>query len=322
MKALVTGGTGFIGSHLVDALIARGARVTVLTRFPRRKLPPDWPGVEIVKGDLANLEALRIASRGQDVIYHCAGLVAARNEAEFFAINRDGTERLLAAAAEGSRARFILVSSLSAAGPSPRGGRKQGHEPAEPVNSYGRSKLAAETVVRAGSLPWTIIRPPAVYGPRDKELLRVFKAVRFGLLPIFGDGNQELSMVYVADLVSAMIATGSSQAAVGKVLYPCHREVVTSTMFAREVAKAMGRRIRFVKLSRWFTSGVFGVTSTAARLARVTTMLAPDKIFELYAPAWTADPGVLETATGWKAEFDLARGVPETARWYRGAGWV
>lgn len=318
----MTGGTGFIGSHLVDALIAADEQVTVLTRFPRRKLPPDWPGVDIVKGDLANVEALRLASRDQEVIYHCAGLVAARNEAEFLAVNRDGTERLLEAATEVSSARFLLVSSLSAAGPSARGGRKRDDEPAHPVNGYGRSKLAGEAVVRAGSLPWTIIRPPAVYGPRDKELLRVFKAVRYGVLPIFGDGGQELSMVYVTDLVAAMLAAGRNHAAVGQVFYPCHREVVTSASFAREVAKAMDRKIRFVSLSRWFTSGLFGVTATAARLARVTTMLAPDKVCELYAPAWTADPGLLENTTGWRAEFDVERGVQETARWYREAGWV
>jgi len=322
MRALVTGGTGFIGSHIIEALLGAGDQVTVLFRTPRKAAGLEERGVRLVPGDLSNVEALRTAARDQDVIYHLGGLVAAHTEKGFFAVNRDGTARVLAAAAQVSRARVVFISSLAAAGPSPRGGRRHGDERAEPVSGYGRSKLAGEEVVRAGTLPWTIIRPPGVYGPRDPEFLRVFKAVRYPVIPVFGDGGQELSLVYVVDLARALVAVGRSEAAIGGIFYPCHPEVVTSAGFANTVAGAMGRRIRLVSLPRWFAGVLFGITATAARLTGGTTLLTPDKANELFAAAWTADPEPLTAATGWRAEYDLLRGTRATAEWYRSAGWL
>jgi hypothetical protein len=136
-------------------------------------LPGRCPGptASTDRGDLDDPEALVRAAEGVDVIYHVAGLVMARDEAEFHAVNAEGTRRLLEAAAP-SGARFVLVSSLAAGGPTVPGRPLLGHEPPHPVTAYGRSKLAAEAVVRAGPLPWTIVRPPAVYGPRDREMFR------------------------------------------------------------------------------------------------------------------------------------------------------
>ena len=278
MKALVTGGTGFVGGHLIDALLRAGDTVTTLARNPRKAAGLTERGVRVIPGDLEDGAALRAAARGQQVIYHAAGLVAARDEAGFLAVNRDGTARLLAAAAEvcPPDTRLVLVSSLAAAGPSPRGGRRRGDEPPAPVTGYGRSKLAGETVVRGGALPWTIVRPPAVYGPRDREFLRVFKAIRLGVVPVFGDGGQELSLVYVTDLAEALAAVGRSESAAGRVFYPCHPEVVTSAGLARALARAMGRPVRLVKLPRWLATGALGITATAARLTGGTTLLTRD----------------------------------------------
>jgi len=321
MKALVTGGTGFVGGHLVDALLTAGDQVTLLVRSPAKARGLAERGIRVVEGDLDDPAALRAAAREQDVVYHAAGLVAARDEAEFLAINRDGTARLLAAAAEVSGARFVLISSLAAAGPVPRGSRRRGDEPAEPVTAYGRSKLAGERVVRAGPLPWSIVRPPAVYGPRDAEFLRVFKATRLGVVPVFGDGLQELSLVYAPDLAEALAAVGRS-ATVGQVLYPCHPEVVTSAGLARGIARAMGRSIRVMRLPRWTAALGLGITASAARMTGRTTLLTRDKANEFFAPAWTADPAALTGATGWAARHDLARGAEATAAWYRTAGWL
>ncbi|MGQ0703069.1 MAG: NAD-dependent epimerase/dehydratase family protein [Gemmatimonadales bacterium] len=324
MRALVTGGTGFVGSHLIDAVLQAGDSVTALVRSPAKAGPLRDRGVRLVAGDLGDKEALRAAARDQDIVYHCAGLVKARSKSDFFAVNRDGTARVLGAAAEGSpRARFVYVSSLSAAGPSGRGERRSDHEPPAPASGYGRSKLAGEQVVQAGPLPWTILRPPGVYGPRDTEFLRVFRAARYGILPVFGDGGQELSLVHATDLARALLAAGRSQATIGGVFYPCHPAVVTSAGLARAVAKAMEReRVRLVHLPRWLAHGLFGLTATAAQLAGATTLLTPDKAAELFAPAWTADPGPLEAASGWRAEYDLVRGLGDTAAWYRQAGWL
>lgn len=318
----MTGGTGFVGGHLIDALLQSGDSVTALVRTHQKGAGLAERGVRIVVGDLGDHAALRAATRDQEVIYHSAGLVAALSEAGFLAVNRDGTARLLAAAGEVSRARFVLISSLAAAGPSPRGERRRGDETPEPLTAYGRSKLAGEQVVRAGPLSWTIVRPPAVYGPRDAEFLRIFKAVRLRVIPVFGDGAQELSLVYAPDLAAALAALGRSEAAAGGIFYPCHPEVQSSAGLARGIARAMGKRIRVLGLPRWVASGALGLASTAARLTGGTTLLTPDKANEFFAPAWTADPAPLETATGWRAEHDLAAGAAATVAWYREAGWL
>lgn len=323
MRALVTGGTGFVGGHLIDALLRAGDTVTTLARSPAKAAGLAQRGVRVVTGHLGDAGALRDATRDQEVIYHSAGLVAARDEAGFLAVNRDGTGHMLAAATEAAgSARFVLVSSLAAAGPSPRGGRRRGDEPPEPVTGYGRSKLAGEALVRAGSLPWIIVRPPAVYGPRDPEFLRVFKAVRLGVLPVFGDGGQELSLVYAPDLADALTALGRAAKASGGIFYPCHPEVVSSAGLARGIARAMSRSVRVVGLPRWVAAGALRLSSTAARLTGGTTLLTPDKANEFFAPAWTADPTPLELATGWRASHDLATGAAATAAWYRAEGWL
>lgn len=322
MRVLVTGGTGFVGGHLIDALLRAGDSVTTLVRSPKKAVGLAERGVHIVSGDLDDSAALREAARDQEVVYHCAGVVAARDEAGFLAINRDGTARVLAAASEVSGARFVLISSLAAAGPSPRGGRRHGDEPPAPVTAYGRSKLAGEQVVRAGKLPWTIVRPPGVYGPRDPEFLRVFKVVRLGIVPVFGDGAQELSLVYAPDLAEALGALGRSSAASEGIFYPCHPEVVTSAGLARAFGQVMGRTVRIIGLPRWVASGALGLSSTAARLTGGTTLLTPDKANEFFAAAWTANPEPLSAVTGWRAGHDLASGAEATAAWYRAAGWL
>jgi nucleoside-diphosphate-sugar epimerase len=325
MNALVTGATGFVGRHLVDALVQAGDTVTALVRSPEKGKVLGG-GVRLAPGDLGSMEALRSAVHGQDVVYHVAGLVAARSEAGFLAVNRDGTLRLLEAAADAGRPRIVLVSSLAAGGPVARGSRRSGDEEAAPVTAYGRSKLAGERAVRRAELPWVIVRPPAVYGPFDTEMLRVFRAVRLGVMPVFGDGSQELSLVYGPDLGRALAAAGRIEAAEGKILYPCHPEVVTTAGLVEIVAAAMTRKARktrktrLIRLPRWVARSALGVTGTLARLTGRSTVLTPDKAAEFFAPAWTCDPAPLTALTGWQAAFDLSRGAAATAAWYRERG--
>ena len=322
MKVMVTGGTGFVGGHLVDALLRAGDDVTALVRSPGKASGLAERGVRIAVGDLDDSAALRAATEGQDVIYHVGGLIRARSAAEFLAVNRDGTARLVEAASAVSRARIVLVSSLAAGGPVARGSRRTGDEPAHPVTDYGRSKLAGEAVVRSGTLPWTIARPPIVYGPRDGEFLRAFKMVRLGIVPVFGDGTQELSLVYAPDLAEGLAAIGRCQQTAGRVLYPCHGEVLSTAGLVKTIARVMQRRIRVVRLPRPAAELGLGLTSLAAGLRGRATLLTRDKAHEFFAPAWTADPGPLEAATGWRAGHGLADGLEATAAWYRAAGWL
>ena len=322
MKALVTGATGFVGRHLVDALLRRGDTVTALIRSPQKAQEIADLGVRLIKGDLDELNAMARACEGQDVVYHVAGLVAARNEAEFFQVNRHGTLALLKAATAAGCKRFVLVSSAAAAGPSLPGVPLKGDEPPDPVTTYGRSKLAGEEVVRGGKIPWTIVRPPAVYGPGDRELLRIFKLARLGIAPVFGGGRQELSLVYGPDLGEALAAAGHAPGAFGKIYYACHPEVVTSGAMVREIGRAMGKSVRLLPLPAMLAKGILTVTGAAARLTGKATLLTRDKAHEFLAPAWTADPARLTADTGWRAEHDLTAGVRGTLEWYREKRWL
>lgn len=322
MRALVTGATGFVGSHLAEALRQRGDEVTALARSPAKAEALIAAGVKVVPGDLHDIRALERATDRQDVVYHVAGLVAARDEAEFLRANRDGTRNIVAAA-EGARApRFVLVSSLAAAGPAPRGAPLTGQETPRPVTAYGRSKLAAEQTVKESALRWSVIRPPIVYGPRDREVLKIFRLARLRIAPVFGDGAQELSAVHAADLAAALMAVASSPATISGTYTACHPEVFTTAELGTAVGAAMQRSVATVRIPKPVGRALLSLTEAAANLARQTTILTTDKANEFFQPAWTGDPGPLTRDTGWRAVYDLERGLADTYRWYREAGWL
>ncbi len=323
-RVLVTGGTGFVGSHLVEALRRRGVTVTALVLPGQDALALEQLGASVVRGSLEDHDVLRRAAEGQEVVFHVAGLVAARNEAEFLRVNRDGTAHLVRAALQVGRPRLLLVSSMTAAGSAAPGARLDGQETPRPVSRYSRSKLAGEEVVRAASLPWTIVRPPMVYGPRERDLLKVFRMVKqWGLAPVFGNGSQELSAVFAPDLADAMIAAADAPASIGKIYYPCHAEVFSSAMLVRGIAAACARaRVRIVPVPRWLTRLVLGLAGGFAALRGRAIIQTADKTNEYFQPAWVGDPAPLERDAGWRAAYDLKAGLAATFRWYRELRWL
>ena len=326
MRILVTGATGFVGSHLVEALLQRGHAVTCLVRDPakaQRLFGQRAPA--LVRADLADAATLRLACEGAEAVAHLAGLTAARGRDEFFEVNAGGTHALVQAVRAAGRdvRRFVYVSSLAAAGPVPRGAPQCDAQGTGPVSHYGASKRAGEEPVRELELEWTILRPPAVYGPRDREFLRLFRAARRGLAAVFGDGSQELSLVYAPDLAEAIVRCLEVGPPRG-VFYPAHGEVRTARELAERVAAvaAPGRRVRLLRVPRGVVRPLLWITGSAARVAGRATLLSPDKAGELLAEAWTCSPAALEERTGWRARTDLEAGLAQTAEWYRTAGWL
>jgi nucleoside-diphosphate-sugar epimerase len=256
-----------------------------------------------------------------------AGVIAARSEADFLHANARGTSNVISAmAATGGSARLVLVSSMAAGGPAPRGRPLDGTGAPGPVTQYGRSKLAGEAAVRRSALRWTILRPPMVYGPRDTEVLKVFKLAGGPLAPVFGDGRQELSGVYGPDLADALIAAAASDRSVGRTYYPCHPEIFSSEQFVQAVGRAVkpdrGRDLPILHLPLALARGALTITGTIAALAGKATVLTADKANEFFQAAWTGDPAPLTRDTGWQAATSLATGLPLTAAWYREAGWL
>jgi nucleoside-diphosphate-sugar epimerase len=325
VNTFVTGGTGFVGAHLVQALRARGDHVTCLVRSPAKAHALGWTDVHTVVGDLDDAAALRAGCAGADVVYHVAGRITARSLSEFMAGNRDGTANVLTAATEARPdhpPRFVLVSSGAVAGPNPRGAPIDETRPPAPVTDYGTSKLAAEVLTRGAPIPWTIVRPPVVYGERDLETLKIFKLARTGVAAVFGDGNQELSVIYAGDLAEALIAAGTHPQAAGRTYYACHPATVTSRELVAAIGRAMGKTPLIVGLPDGVVRALLWTTGSVAGLMGRATILSADKAAEFLAPAWTFRPDALTRDTGWRAQTDLARGLERTAEWYRKEGWL
>jgi nucleoside-diphosphate-sugar epimerase len=318
VKAALTGATGFVGGHLLERLA--GAEVSCLARTPSAALMR--AGCRVVPGAIDDPAALDTLVSGADVVFHAAGLIAARSEEELLAANRDGTAAVARACRRAGVARLVYVSSLAVTGASERGRPADETMPPRPLTPYGRSKLAGERSVRESGTVFTIVRPPVVYGPGDRQTLRLFRMARRGLVPLLGDGSQELSLVHAADLADALVAAAESPAAAGRTYHAAHPELVTQRALLEEIGRAVGRRPRLVPVPASAVRAALAFSGAVARVARRATLLDSSKAPELLAPAWTCTAEALARDAGWRARVPLARGVRETADWYAAAGWL
>lgn len=325
MKALVTGASGFIGSHLVEALLQRGAAVRALVRGPQRlRWIEGIEGVEYCCGTLEDAKSLGEAVRGVDVVFHTAGVVKALSKGGFFKTNADGTERLLRAVERHNRdiRRFVFVSSQAAAGPGSLDQPLDEDAPPRPISPYGQSKLVAEGAVldRRDRLPVAVVRPPAVYGPRDAETLTFFRLAKRGLVLIPGFGRRRLSLVYVDDLVRGLIAAAEHPAAAGKTFYLTSGEHDWSEL-AGALQRAVGRgwKVR-VPAAALYAAGAAG--ECFGRLLRRPVSLTLAKARELTQRAWLCSDARARRLLGYEPQWTLEEGIATTAAWYRAAGWI
>jgi nucleoside-diphosphate-sugar epimerase len=314
----ITGATGFVGGHLIERLA--GNEVSCLARGASEELAR--AGCRVVTGAISVPAALDALVSGADVVFHVAGAIAARSEAEFMAVNRDGTAAVARACARAGVKRLVYVSSVAVTGPSERGRPVDETAPPRPLTPYGRSKRAGEQAVRESGAAFTIVRPPIVYGPRDGQTLRLFRMAHRGLAPLVGDGAQELSLVHAFDLAEALVAAAASPAAAGGTYHAAHPEVVSQRALLEEIGRAVGRRPRLVPVPVRAVRAALVVAGAVARLTGRPTLLDPSKGPELVARAWTCAAEAIARDTGWRAQIPLARGLRETAGWYAAAGWL
>lgn len=343
-KIFLTGGSGFVGGALCHELVAAGHHVTVLVRAgsQREGLPK---GVDFAVGDLRQADSLAEALAPIEIILHVAGVVSARTEAEYMAGNAVGTANLLAAAKKSAKnlERFVLVSSLAAAGPSrPDRAREEGDSNA-PVSAYGRSKLAGELELQKSGLPGVIIRPPAVYGPRDKGVYEFFKVVASGWHPLLGGGkNRRYSFVHVDDLVKGIMAAAFTpkitpiapvvsresladfdrDQAKPEIFYISGDEEYGWNQTMQLLAEALAVKTKKVPLpvAALALAAIGG--SAWGKISRKDTKLNWDKFQELKAPSWTCKNEKAKKILGFSPEWSLRDGFIQTAQWYREQGWL
>jgi dihydroflavonol-4-reductase len=327
VTVLVTGATGFIGSHLVERLLSEGASVRCLVRPTRprgsatRHLPAQ--GARPYLGDLASGSGLEAALEGVELVYNLAGVTKALRTADYYRGNVTATANLLRAMS-GSSARLVHVSSLAAMGPSPDGVPLREDAAPHPLTHYGRSKLEGEQALRRSPVSGraTIIRPPVVFGPRDVDVYQIFKVAASGAQVRIGRPESYFSFIYVADLVDGLILAAQRPEAAGETYFLANASTVSWTEFGATAAMTMVKKIRTVTLPVW---SAYLAGSFADLLSRVTGrpgILSRDKILDARQRYWTCDPARAAAELGFHAQTSLREGVAATLEWYREAQWL
>jgi nucleoside-diphosphate-sugar epimerase len=325
MKILVTGASGFLGGHVAEVLSKRGDHVRALVRATsNRRYLERLPNVELFEGGVEQIDRVREAVDGVDAIIHAAGLIKARSTDEFFAVNVGGTSNLVEASRGRGLKRFVFVSSLEACGPS-FDGKPVPADQEEPVTAYGRSKLAAEKVVLSAKdeVPVVILRPGAIYGPRDGEILEAFKSIQRGLLPLVAGGEAKGMWIYATDCAEACLRAIDADVPSGGVYFVddgggpiAQREMLAGA------ERALGKRalVRanlpipvFMTVARSLEA--FG------RLTNRPVMLTREKA-NMLLQHWVCSSEDTRRDLGWEPKVPFSDGVGRAVKWYRENGWL
>ena len=327
MKVLITGANGFVGSHILDTLCQHGIPAAALLRpnASKRFLESHLPQLDVRAGSIDDPSGLDAALEGVTHVIHCAGCVKALRRSEFYEVNQAGTRRVVEAVnrRDGQIQRLVHISSLAAGGPSLPGQRVREEDPPRPVSHYGKSKLEGELEVRNVCRPeFVILRPPAVYGPRDAAFLPLFKTIRRHLRPHLVSPRAELSLVFVRDLAEAAVNCLMPPAAAGETFYVASPEIVSSHAFADAIAA----RLRTWTVPLWLpTAALWPVCYLQEAVSLLTgrpNVLSGQKYAELRAPGWVCDPGRLQQKLGFTCATRLEDGIAETLAWYQQQNWL
>lgn len=318
---LITGATGFIGSHLVEALGRRGDRARALVRETSDVSLLERYGVERVVGDIDDDDSLRRAVGDVRTVIHLAAATRALDEATFFRFNAGATRRLAdVLEAAGGRRRLVYLSSLAAVGPAQGRPVHPDDEP-QPLTAYGRSKLEGEREVRSRpALDTVVLRPSAVYGPRDQDLLPFFRLARWGILPVVGSTEREMQLVYAADVASAILAAADATG-VGGVFHVAEPVAYPWSQMVGMVAEAIGRRGVRVPVPAGVVMAAATVSEGIGRVTRRPAIFDREKARELLA-SWRCETDTARRELGFEASVPLPEGLRRTVAWYRSRGWL
>ncbi|MFT5709582.1 MAG: nucleoside-diphosphate-sugar epimerase [Halioglobus sp.] len=296
----VTGATGFIGQALCSHLIKEGFSVCALVRDIVRASSLIDTNVTLVAGSLDDTESLQVLLKNCDAVIHCAAAVRGQSQEDFNRTNVQGTARLLEAVQSQSKIpKFLMISSLAAREPE--------------LSWYAKSKYQAEQLLHTqpGTLDWTILRPPPVYGPGDKEMLPVFKAMVRGIAPVPGDTRARTSLVHVDDVVSAITALlGIAQ--LGRATYTLHDGKINGydwTEMADEVANVWHCKVRLVRIPATLLNAFARINLTLSKVLGYAPMLTPAKLRELRHPDWVVNNTEITAATGWTPHISFKTGL-------------
>jgi nucleoside-diphosphate-sugar epimerase len=327
MKVFLTGASGFVGSHVLDSLRAGHHEVSILlqrtsnTRFVSRHVPE----VTAHYGSLDDVPLLTKAMRGVEAVIHCAGKIKALHSSDFYRVNQAGTGNIVMAAnaCRESVQHLVYISSLAVSGPGVLSRPAQETDDPHPVSIYGKSKLLGETEIRRNCrVPWTILRPAAVYGPRDTEFLALFQKVKRRVMPLVSGAKRHLNMVYGPDVAAAVLCSLRNERGAGGTYHVAAEPPCTDAEFMQEIAGQLRCRPLRLPIPR---SALYLACVTQEILSRMTgrpNILSRQKLPELLAPGWVCSTEKIRKELGFSAPTSLKEGVSRTLEWYRRQGWV
>ena len=324
MRALVTGATGFIGSHLVEELQRRGFAVRCLVRKASQTRFLETLGVELVPGDYQDPGSLQAAVGDVDYVFHLAAVLTALNWEAYRRANVEATKNLLAAclAWNPGLRRFVFVSSISAAGPSEKGRARTEDDPSTPISDYGRSKLLAEQAVEsyARRFPVVIIRPPNVIGPRQRELLEAIRLIRRRIVPVIGTGEPQTSLCYVGDVVEALILAAERPRAAGRTYFLADPRPYAWREINQAIARALGIRGPVLKIHYPVQILVAALSEAAARFGKKRPRLTRNYVRSARFQEWIYDASRIRRELGFETKTGLEEAVAKTVAWFRAKG--
>jgi nucleoside-diphosphate-sugar epimerase len=321
VKAFLTGGTGFIGSHLIDLLLARGAEVHVLVRNPDKESALLKREVNLLRGDLFSIPAL---PAGLDIVFHLAGKTRSLNSADYYTVNQEGTASLFRSLARyKERPKVVVLSSQAAAGPSLDGHPVKESDPPRPVTDYGWSKLRAEQEALRfrDEFPVIIVRACSVFGPQDRDFFNYFKLMARGIA-LSPRQEKTASLIYVKDLVEALLLCAGAEVPSGEIINIADARPYTWDEVVRVAAASLGRKCLTIKLPK----GAFFLLSilyeAGNHLTRNPGVFNRDKYRDFIQPGWLVDVGKAAELLSFRPRYSLQQALQETISWYLAERWL
>jgi dihydroflavonol-4-reductase len=325
MKVFVTGAAGFIGSHLTEKLLQKGYKITCLVRKSTNIRWINDLQVQIIYGDLLDSELLRTQIKDADYVYHVAGVIASKKKEGYFLGNHISTRNLLEAARHNQNLkRFVLVGSQTAVGPSINGVPVEEETPYRPITTYGRSKMEAEKEVlkHKDKLPFTIVRLPAIYGPRDTATYDFFKSVNVGIIPMVGFKKKYVNILHVRDATEGIILAGENPNSLNKIYHIGSEKSYTWDEISAVTMKVLHRKAVKIRLPEFLVMLMAGINGCVTSFYKKPAVLNWEKGKDMIADAWTCNITKAKKELGYTQKIGLEEGVKETIEWYKKEGWL
>lgn len=323
MKALLTGGTGFIGSHLAELLSDKSAEIFALVRDPHNLKWLKGLNIHLLEGDLLSIPSL---PSDIDYVFHVAGLTNSSDVADYYTVNQQGTASLFKSLHDQKilPKKIICLSSLAAVGPSFDGTPVQESDVPHPITPYGKSKLRgeAEALKFKEVYPVVILRAPAVFGPRDKDFLQYFKWIKRGALPAIGSKQRYMSLCYVKDLIRALYLCSQKELESGEIFNIGNQNPCSYDEFGELAGQAMGKKLKKVKIPIPIGYLVALIADIAGRINKKPSILNLGKFKQMRQRGWIADMKKAKEKLSFQPQYSLQDAIQETLNWYLKHNWL